>query len=223
MWISWLWSRALLTDRRILWLLFVSNLIGTAYGYFWYGKQLAQVWATHPAWQIVFVPDSPTASLFFTLALLGLLFPPSSRWMKGIVRLIEALAIVTSVKYGVWAISIIFWDAGLGYEIQPLSWMLVASHGIMAIEALLYVRFFSLGTLWLIPAAIWTFSNDIVDYTYGVFPYLSLEHLARLNQVRNFTFGLTVSSLCAAWLAIVGAGRGRYSVEPLKPRRSSKR
>ncbi|NGZ74267.1 DUF1405 domain-containing protein [Saccharibacillus alkalitolerans] len=212
---SWLWSRGLLTDRRILWLLLISNLVGTLYGYVWYGVQLADVWNTRPAWQIVFVPDSPTASLFFTLAVLGLLFPPSSRFMRGAVRLIEALAVVTSVKYGVWAVSIIFWDAALGQAIEPLSWMLIASHGIMAAEALLYVRFFSLGTLWLIPAAIWTFANDTVDYTYGVFPYLSAEHLARLDQVRNFTFALTAASVLAGWLAIRGAGRGRRSAEPL--------
>ena len=205
--LSWLWSRALLTDRRILWLLFVSNLIGTVYGYIWYGGQLANVWETQPAWQIVFVPDSPTGSLFFTLAVLGLLFPPSSRWMKGILNLIEALAVVTSVKYGVWAISIIVWDAGLGYPIEPLSWMLIASHGIMALEALLYVRFFSLGVLWLIPAAVWTFANDTIDYTFGIFPYLSPEHLARIDQVRNFTFALTAASVLAGWAAIRGAGR----------------
>ncbi|WP_172250460.1 DUF1405 domain-containing protein [Saccharibacillus deserti] len=205
--LSWLWSRALLTDRRILWLLLVSNLIGTVYGYIWYGGQLANVWETQPVWQIVFVPDSPTGSLFFTLAVLGLLFPPSSRWMKGTLNLIEALAVVTSVKYGVWAISIIVWDAGLGYPIEPLSWMLIASHGIMAFEALLYVRFFSLGVLWLIPAAVWTFANDTIDYTYGIFPYLSPEHLARIDQVRSFTFALTAASVLAGWAAIRGAGR----------------
>lgn len=211
--LSLLWSRALLTDRRVLWLLFISNLIGTVYGYIWYGDQLIQVWQTKPAWQIVFVPDSPTGSLFFTLAVLGLLFPPSSRFMQGAVRLMEALAVVTSFKYGVWAIAIIFWDAALGYSIAPLSWMLIGSHGIMALEALLYVRFFSLGLLWLIPAAIWTFANDTVDYTYGVFPYLSPEHLARLDQVRNFTFALTAVSIWVGWAAIRLAGRGWKSDE----------
>ncbi|QDH19492.1 DUF1405 domain-containing protein [Saccharibacillus brassicae] len=212
--LSFLWSRALLTDRRILWLLFVSNLIGTVYGYIWYGDQLANVWRTQPAWQIVFVPDSPTGSLFFTLALLGLLFPPASRFMRGVVRLIEALAVVTSVKYGVWAISIIVWDAALGYPIEPLSWMLIASHGVMAVEALLYVRFFGLGALWLIPAALWTFANDTVDYTYGIFPYLSPEHLARLDQVRNFTVALTAVSVLAGWAAITLAGRRWRSKHP---------
>ncbi|MDO3409632.1 DUF1405 domain-containing protein [Saccharibacillus sp. CPCC 101409] len=209
--LSWIWSRALLTDRRILWLLFVCNLIGTVYGYYWYGGQLIDIWDTHPAWQIVFVPDSPTGSLFFTLALLGLLFPPSSRLMRGVKHLIEALAVVTSVKYGVWAISIIVWDAALGQPIEGLSWMLIASHGIMAVEALLYVRFFTLGTLWLIPAAIWTFANDTMDYTYGIYPYLSLQHMERLNQVRNFTFALTAASVLAAWIAVRAAGRGARS------------
>ena len=38
--ISFFWSKAFLMDRKMLWLLFVVNLLGTVYGYMWYDNQL---------------------------------------------------------------------------------------------------------------------------------------------------------------------------------------
>ena len=58
-------------------------------------------------WQVIFVPDSPTASLFFSLALAAPL-PASGAWGSLFQQFIEALAVVTSVKYGIWAVAIIF-------------------------------------------------------------------------------------------------------------------
>ncbi|CDN45472.1 DUF1405 domain-containing protein [Paenibacillus sp. P22] len=100
-----LFSRYALLNRRFLWLLLVVNALGTVYGYYWYKGQLeATVDAGNPLWQLVFVPDSPTASLFFTLSLLYLLFPPGNQGRLGrTVRVaIEGLGTVTSVKYGIW-------------------------------------------------------------------------------------------------------------------------
>ena len=51
--------------------LLIINFFGTIYGYYWYKWQLA---VTEPIFYI-FVPDSPTASLFFVLRL--------SRWLLG--------------------------------------------------------------------------------------------------------------------------------------------
>ncbi|MFD2879260.1 DUF1405 domain-containing protein [Paenibacillus rhizoplanae] len=83
------------------------NLLGTVYGYMWYGNQLTFTAQTEPLWLLPFVPDSPTASLFFTAALLLLLYPPRGLTGTLVRELIEALAVLTSVKYGIWAVSII--------------------------------------------------------------------------------------------------------------------
>ncbi len=61
---------AALADRRVLWLLFLANAAGTIYGYIWYGWQLRD---TPPAFWL-FVPDSPTAILFFLFVLLAFLW-----------------------------------------------------------------------------------------------------------------------------------------------------
>src|SRR5690606_13621518 len=111
--VSFFFSKTFLLNRSFLWLLFICNLLGTIYGYIWYDAQLKWTVEAKAGWMLPFVPDSPTASLFFTLALLYLLFPPPAhrgfiKWSRSI---IEALAVVCSIKYGIWATVIIIWGA----------------------------------------------------------------------------------------------------------------
>ncbi|GAB6990280.1 DUF1405 domain-containing protein [Paenibacillus pini] len=205
--ISYLWSRSLLMNRYFLWLLFVCNLLGTVYGYIWYAQQMVYTMDHNPFWQVIFVPDSPTASLFFTIAVLFLLYPPKSLLGIGFRHLVEALAVVTSVKYGIWAVSIIFASVAQGSEMVWQDWMLVASHTAMAVEALIYVRFFKFGGSVIIAAAAWTFLNDTVDYTYGIFPWLPQQLNDDVSSIQFFTFGLTLFSALITWLALKQAKR----------------
>ncbi|WP_151734493.1 DUF1405 domain-containing protein ['Paenibacillus yunnanensis' Narsing Rao et al. 2020] len=189
----------LFLHRGMIWLLFAVNFLGTIYGYIWYGNQLAYTAEHYPAWLLPFVPDSPTASLFFTVALLLLLYPPKG--LKGtLVReLIEALAVLTSVKYGIWAVAMIFAGGYQGDVISWKDWMLVGSHLGMAVEALIYARFFTLRRM-LPVALLWTLANDMLDYSQGIFPWLPSVLDDDLNEVQYFTIGLTLASTAAAWL-----------------------
>nr|WP_191296596.1 DUF1405 domain-containing protein [Paenibacillus sp. PL91] len=200
--LTYFWSREFLLSRPFLWLLFLVNLGGTIYGYIWYEAQLIDTLESHPLWQIIFVPDSPTASLFFTIALLYLLFPPQKSY--GLVRIgrsiIEALAVVCSVKYGIWAVSMIVAGAWQGSELHWQHYMLIASHLGMAFEALLFFRFMKAGVAALILATCWLLLNDTVDYTFGIFPYLADELNDDLSAVRAFTYGLSLFSFVAALL-----------------------
>ncbi|MCM3698138.1 DUF1405 domain-containing protein [Paenibacillus macerans] len=205
--LSYFWSRAFLSSRPILWALFVCNLLGTIYGYIWYDSQLRFTWENHPHWQIIFVPDSPTASLFFTLTLLFLLFPQALGRFTAIRTLLEGLAVVTSVKYGVWAVSMIFAGAYQGGPLVWQDWMLVASHLAMAVEALLYVRLYRFGPIMLLGAGAWTLLNDTVDYTYEVYPWLPETLWDDVPAVTVFTVALTAASVIAGWLALKGAKR----------------
>ncbi|WP_238652990.1 DUF1405 domain-containing protein [Paenibacillus piscarius] len=193
------WLDRLFRDRKIIWLLFIVNLLGTVYGYMWYGNQLQFTAETEPLWLLPFVPDSPTASLFFTLALLLLLYPPRSLTGTLTRQLIEALAVVTSVKYGIWAVGIIVAGGYQGDSITWKDWMLMISHTGMAVEALIYARFFSFRRM--IPVALlWAFANDMVDYSQGVYPWLPSVLDDDLEAVQYFTMGLTLLSTAAAWL-----------------------
>lgn len=193
------WFDKLFKHRGVMWLLFIVNFLGTIYGYIWYANQLEFTAKNYPAWLLPFVPDSPTASLFFTLALLLLLYPPKG--LKGtlIRELIEALAVVTSVKYGIWAVGIIFAGGYQGNSLDWKDWMLVVSHTGMAVEALIYARYFSLRRM-LPLALLWTFANDMVDYSEGVYPWLPSVLEDDVTSVQYATIGLTFFSAAAAWL-----------------------
>lgn len=200
--VTYLWSREFLSKRFVLWFLLISNALGTVYGYIWYGDQLQFTAERNPWWQLPFVPDSPTASLFFTIALLMLLFPPKRLGGMFFQQFIEAMAVVTSVKYGIWACAMIFAGAAQGSEIIWQDWMLVASHAAMAVEALIYVKLFHIRWTALISAVAWTLLNDTVDYTFGVFPWLPSQLNDDLPVVEAFTYGLTLFSWLVAWVAI---------------------
>ncbi|MFC4777588.1 DUF1405 domain-containing protein [Paenibacillus sp. GCM10023252] len=215
--LSWLWSRTLLLSRRMLWLLFFVNAAGTIYGYIWYGNQLEYTMNHHPLWQLVFVPDSPTASLFFTLSLLYLLFPPRQPSALGLAfrSLLEALAVVTSVKYGIWAVAMIIGGAMQGDTMVWQDYMLIVSHLAMALEVLLYIRFMKIGPIAVTMAGVWLLLNDIVDYRFGVFPWLPEELMDDLTEVQTFTIGLSLFSLFCARAALIlvkRSGRGQQQV-----------
>ena len=201
--LSWFISRSFLQQRWVLWALFASNLLGTIYGYYWYKGQLAWTWDQNLQWLITFVPDSPTASLFFTLALLFLLFPPKrdAGWLRVVRVVIEALAVVTSIKYGVWACAMIIAGAAQGEALIWQDWMLMVSHTAMAVEALLYVRLFRFGAISLLVAALYTWLNDFIDYTYGIYPWLPYPLWDDVPAVAWFTVVLTGLSAATGFIA----------------------
>src|SRR5690554_5714367 len=98
------WSERFFFSKLMLWLLFMINAAGTVYGYMWYGNQLRHTYETMDRWLLPFVPDSPTASLFFTFSLLFMIidrYTPEgmehSRTYKGIRAFIDAFAVVTLI------------------------------------------------------------------------------------------------------------------------------
>ncbi|SDW59480.1 Uncharacterized membrane protein YpjA [Paenibacillus sp. PDC88] len=200
--ISFLWSRAFLMHRGFLWLLFLCNLLGTVYGYIWYGGQLESTLDNYPVWLIVFVPDSPTASLFFTISLLFLMYPASSSWLKKTGHVIQALAFVTSLKYGIWAVVMIVAGWSLGVDMIWSDFMLIASHLAMAVEVLLYARFFGFRLGSLVFAGVWTLLNDTLDYTKGIYPGLPDAVDVYINRVRNFTVVLSLASILTGFIAL---------------------
>nr|WP_051081169.1 DUF1405 domain-containing protein [Salsuginibacillus kocurii] len=164
--------------------LFLINFFGTIYGYIWYAGQLSVTpWYFWP-----FVPDSPTASLFFTIVLGLWLFRKRS-------GLIEALAVVTLIKYGIWAV---FMNTGAGLYGAELNWqnyMLIISHGAMAVQAVLYLPYYRIRPWHLVIALLWTVHNDIIDYVYNMHPWVSTVLMDDIQHIGYLTF----------WLGIIGA------------------
>lgn len=176
-----------LTNKYFLVILFIVNLLGTIYGYYWYRFQLAD---TEPIF-LVFVPDSPTASLFFTIVLFGYLI--NRQW-----PLIEALAMITLFKYGIWAVVMNLLTWGVTGEMSAVAWMLVLSHAAMALQGLLYAPFYRMKVWHIVLAAGWTFHNDVIDYVYMQYPvYSRLSEM--IDHIGYFTFWLSVCSVFIAW------------------------
>ncbi|GLY09786.1 DUF1405 domain-containing protein [Pseudobacillus badius] len=189
-----------LANRKFLLLLFVINLVGTIYGYIWYAPQLVRTdWFFWP-----FVPDSPTASLFFTIVLLGFLWRKS--W-----GLMEALAIVTLFKYGIWAVVM----NGLVWKVTgSLPWegyMLMASHLGMAVQGLLYSPFYRIKPWHLAVAALWALHNEIIDYVFMQYPVYSQLNLY-IKEIGYFTFWLSVLSIFLAWYLTVREKRVKWTL-----------
>lgn len=209
----WFWSKENLLSGWLLNTLIIGVGLGTIYGYYWYWGQLVYIYETQPAWLLLFVPDSPTASLFFTFAIIYLetdrrrnrLAPFQDKaGPVGFVRgFVEAFTVVTMVKYGIWAVVIIYWAYFLG---EPWQWehgMLTASHLAMALAASVYGRFFRYRWVHLAWVALWTFTNDLIDYGFNVFPSLSRHLHPYLDHVRTYTISMSVISVSLAALYIL--------------------
>lgn len=220
--VSWLWSRSLLLSPWFLHALLWANALGTLYGYEWYRGQLVRTWLEEGKWLVFFVPDSPTASLFFSITIFYLIRDARRRRQDRAVPLTgykdkpltwrgfwEGLAVITQVKYGIWAVAVIFWGASLGDELVWQEWMLVVSHTAMAVEALLYMRFYRFTALAVALGAVWTLANDFVDYSFGVFPYLPKPLYEHLGEVQLFTVCLSALGIACAFLGVRFAAKNR--------------
>ncbi len=168
-------------------MLFV-NVFGTVYGFDWYQSQLV---ITEPKFWI-FVPDSPTASLFFSIAVIGWLLNRNF-------KLIEALALITLVKYGLWAVAMNLLTLIETGSIGWVGWMLVISHFAMAVQAVLYIPFYRFGLGHIVIAAIWTLHNDVIDYVFGQMPIYS-NLMVYINEIGYFTFWLSIGCISIAVL-----------------------
>lgn len=163
------------------------NSIGTIYGYYWYKYQLEET----PFQFLLFVPDSPTASLFFVIVLIGFLlnkhFP-----------LFEALALVSLVKYGLWAVGM---NLFLGVKLGGLDWMslmLIFSHLGMAIEGLLYAPYYRIKLWHLAFSAVVILHNEMIDYVFEMMPQYSVlnEYMPYIGYV---TFWLSIFTILIAY------------------------
>lgn len=181
----------ILLDKKILTTLFIINLLGTIYGFIWYKGQLA---ITPPIF-LPFVPDSPTASLFFTIFLLFFIFGKN-------IPYIEALGMTTLFKYGIWAVMMNLFTLYIDGSLSWQGYMLIISHGAMAVQGLLYAPFYAIKWRHLAVAAIWILHNDIIDYVFGMMPiYSSLT--AYMNEIGYFTFWLSILSIFVVYKLMI--------------------
>lgn len=188
----------LLGEKWVLLTLLIINTFGTIYGYWWYKDQLAIT----PNHFYVFVPDSPTASLFFVLVLL--MFIRGKNW-----PLVEAFAAVTLIKYGIWAVVMNIAAAMTGAVLIWENYMLIGSHAAMAIQALLFAPYFRIKAWHLVVAAVWTLHNDVIDYVFMMHPWVSRSLNDYILHIGYFTFWLSIFSVLLVYY--FGVRKNRYT------------
>jgi len=76
---------------RFVWVIVAINLLGTAFGFWYYRFQFSR----HPVEMWAFIPDSPLATLFIALALASWAVGRSSDSLA-------ALAFFGNIKLGLW-------------------------------------------------------------------------------------------------------------------------
>lgn len=160
--------------------LVIINALGSGYGYYWYHEQLAAT----PFYYWPFVPDSPLASTFFTLALL---IPGNS----ALRRLFQTIAFTAAVKYGIWAVVIIsqYWIKGGPVEFTEV--MLWLSHLGMAVEGGIFLKTLQLDRMVVSITGMWMLLNDLMDYYAELHPYLfapGQEFLAAITALSLTVF-----------------------------------
>jgi uncharacterized membrane protein YpjA len=182
-----LFYNLILTRRTNLLILLVINLLGTFYGYYWYRYQLAAT----PFPLVLFVPDSPTASLFFCFVLGAFIL--RKNW-----PLMEALAVTSLFKYGVWAVGMNLAAGLIGYPLSFGNYLLIFSHSCMAIEGLLFIPFYKIQPRHLAFASLVLIHNEIVDYVFHIMPwYPPLEPYE--PYIGYITFWLSVLTIALVY------------------------
>ncbi|WP_088044136.1 DUF1405 domain-containing protein [Bacillus sp. EAC] len=182
---------SLIRLRSSLMALLIINILGTFYGYYWYGIQLKDT----PGWLRIFVPDSPTASLFFCFVLILWLLNKRS-------GLIEALAYVSLVKYGIWAVLMNAMVLYLARGLDTIAYMLIFSHAGMALQAILYAPVFKVKKWHLVVASIWILQDLIFDYVFGTMPqyYMLVDYQ---NWIAFVTFWLSIFVILIAYYQLI--------------------
>jgi uncharacterized membrane protein YpjA len=174
---------------NLVWAVVAANLLGTAFGFWYYRFQFADTAAV--MWP--FVPDSPLATLFVALAFaLWRLGRPS--------EYVTALAFFGCLKLGLWTPYVLaaFSEAFLRTTPVPLYAFLFTSHLAMAVEAFVLHRIADFPVRAVAVAVVWYGLNDVVDY---FVPIVGVPHHTYL-PLRD---GVYVGSSTVLQIAAAGA------------------
>jgi uncharacterized membrane protein YpjA len=180
----------ILFRRKTLFLIVLTNLLGTLFGFYYYSDQLL---TTDPLlW--IFVPASPIATLLFAASIY---LNVKDRGLP----LLDSLAFISNFKYGLWTVFCLSYYSEIfftGNSIGLYSFMLV-SHFAMAIQAFLLFKWENIGWRVLFVAFLWYLFNDFIDYTFGTHTELYTEYTLPAELA---AYSLTFSGLFLGLLLI---------------------
>lgn len=146
----------------------VINLLGTAFGFYYYSLQLQetsiQLWA--------FVPDSPLATLAISLSLILYIYNRNS-------KVLDAFAFISNFKYGLWTVFVLlyYFESFWAVNSVPMYIFLLSSHFLMFVQAFLVLEYSDFNIKAFLAPTVWFVLNDSVDYVLGTHPSLFAENV----------------------------------------------
>ena len=194
-------------DRRILGLIIFINIIGSAFGLYYYWDQLMMT----PWYYWLFVPDCP---LYTFLLIFALLFIAAGKRFDTL-NTVTAVGLAT---YGAWTMLILLYFSEVFFspENALMSCALWISHCGMALESVLLLPYIKKARIvsWAVAGAwffVLAFFNYFVWFTYNglpmrLHPLAVMEYYAqgtagfaalsaKLNTVMYLTFALSVAGI----------------------------
>ena len=151
--------RKFLYSEKVLKLIVAVNLMGTAFGFYYYRFQFME---TSPLlW--IFVPDSPLATLAVAASIIFYLRNRRNSYL-------DFLAFFGNLKYGVWTVFVLLYmqQGFLSYQALPLYIFLLFSHALMALQAFLVLDYSKFSWKPFLAGFSWFMVNDLLDYSLGI-------------------------------------------------------
>ncbi|MFC7074266.1 DUF1405 domain-containing protein [Halovenus rubra] len=146
---------------RLVWLLVIVNVVGTAFGFYYYSPQFAET----PLIMWPIVPVSPLATLY-----IGLSF---ACWRLGydgrVAQVVHVLGFIGCLKYGLWTVLVHSFVEDPSAVVPWLRQFLIWSHFGMALEAFLVTRYAKFSLPAISVGVGWFLLNDMLDYFVDAF------------------------------------------------------
>jgi len=177
--------------RKLLVLVILVNLAGTAFGFYYYQP----LYERFPWYSWIFVSDSPNATLLYAVAIFLYLVKRES-------GLLTLIGMANNIKYGLWTMFVIvyFHDYFLSPENKSYYLLMFALHLGMVLQPVFMlgrVRFkrWHLGV-----ALLWLLLNDFVDYGLWLNPLVEFPFSQeRILKVGYFTVMFSFVSIFAPY------------------------
>lgn len=148
-----------LLQKKVFLSLAAINVLGTLFGFYYYADQLS----ANPVHLWPFIPDSPLATLFIALSFTLAAYKKES-------GLIDALAFIGNLKYGLWTVFTLLYYYEIFYTGNPLPMYLfmLFSHVAMAVQAFLVLEYSEISLKQFTVGSSWFVLNDVLDYSLGI-------------------------------------------------------
>jgi len=186
---------------RFVWVIVAINLLGTAFGFWYYRFQFQRV----PVEMWAFVPDSPGATLLIALAL--------AAWAVGKQNdTLTALAFFGNIKLGLWTpyVLVAFYPGFLANSGPAMYAFLLVSHLGMAVQAFVLYRITDFPVGAVAVATTWYTLDLLVDYfvplvgdvTHTSLPYAGSEPWFTTTVLQVAAAGAVVLTVLPLFLAL---------------------